>query len=96
MRILLRRTGDPGSIRRLAVVAAGAAVALLAAACGGSQPHSLAVGTVADTGTGAGASTESPTGGVAPTTEAGDRSPRTSPKNPAMYSDAFRRNSWAG
>jgi ABC-type branched-subunit amino acid transport system substrate-binding protein len=71
MRRLLRRTGDPGSTRRLALLAAVAAVALLAAACGGSQPHSLAVGTVADTGTGVGAGAGSPTGGVADAASAG-------------------------
>ncbi|MCA1844283.1 MAG: ABC transporter substrate-binding protein, partial [Actinobacteria bacterium] len=70
MRRLLRRTGDPRSIRGPALLAA-AALALLAAACGGSQPHGLAVGTVADTGAGAGAASGGATGGVAGTADAG-------------------------
>jgi Periplasmic binding protein len=49
MRKLLIRTGDPGHTRRLAVLAALASLALLAAACGGSQPTKVATGPVSDT-----------------------------------------------
>lgn len=45
MRRLLPRNGDL-STKKLALLAGFASLALVAAACGGSQPHDLAVGTV--------------------------------------------------
>jgi ABC-type branched-subunit amino acid transport system substrate-binding protein len=56
------RTGDPGSTRRLTLVAGLATLALVAAACGGSQPHEVATGMASPTGTevapGAGTATD--------------------------------------
>ena len=49
----LRPRGDLASTRKLALLAGFASLALLGAACGGSQPHDLAVG--AGTGTDAAA-----------------------------------------
>jgi ABC-type branched-subunit amino acid transport system substrate-binding protein len=57
-------------------------MALVAAACGGSQPHSLAVGTVADTGSGGGAAAGSPAG-VAGATDAGTAGAAATPGTPA-------------
>jgi ABC-type branched-subunit amino acid transport system substrate-binding protein len=51
MRTLLMRTGDPGSTRRLMLTAVAASLALVAAACGGSQPHQVATGVEASAGT---------------------------------------------
>lgn len=50
MRTLLTRTGNPASTRRLMLMAVLASVALVAAACGGSQPHEVATGVEASTG----------------------------------------------
>ena len=47
MRRLLPRNGDL-STKKLALLAGFASLALVAAACGGSQPHDLAVGTVSN------------------------------------------------
>jgi ABC-type branched-subunit amino acid transport system substrate-binding protein len=47
MRTLLTRPGDSGSTRRLMLIAVVASLALVAAACGGSQPHEVATGAAA-------------------------------------------------
>ena len=69
MRTLLMRTGDPGSTRRLTLVAGLATLALVAAACGGSQPHQIATGPAAPAGTesapGAATDTAAPTDAAA-------------------------------
>jgi len=51
MRTLLMRTGDRGPTRRLILMGVLASVALVAAACGGSQPHEVSTGALSPTGT---------------------------------------------
>ncbi len=71
MRTLLRRAGGAPSNRRVLVSAVFATLTLVAAACGGSQPHDLAVGSVADDGTGLTAAAEAPMGDTGAVTDAG-------------------------
>jgi ABC-type branched-subunit amino acid transport system substrate-binding protein len=69
MRKLLLRNGDSGSTKRLALLAGFASLALVAAACGGSQPHDLAVGAVSDTEAAANPLAETGAGDVAASTD---------------------------
>jgi ABC-type branched-subunit amino acid transport system substrate-binding protein len=83
MRTLLRRTGDAGSDRRLVVAAVLTGLALLAAACGGSQPHDVATGPISETGSDLAAGAEAPAGDAAVSTDAGTGGVATSPDAPA-------------
>jgi ABC-type branched-subunit amino acid transport system substrate-binding protein len=78
MRKLLTRTGARGSTRRLVLLGVLTCLALLAAACGGSQPRQVSAGPLADSGNLA-PGAESPTGVAAAPTDTGSAGGATTP-----------------